>query len=351
MPDVNILMTLLQAHLRWHRARLFVLCALVVSLLRLRTVALVSLAKVLNPRRPAETNYRRIQRFLAHFTFDFDALTRLLLALRASQEPLILVIDRSEWDFGEKTINLLVVGYSEAGIVVPLSWIELDKRGATNEEERIDLVEPLLKLIGPKRIDALVADREFIGERFFRFLAKRGVRFVVRVRKNARMKHRGKGRIERAGDVFAELAEGRRRHLREKRVVYGVPVYVVAAREGKEPWILVTNERPRQALQLYGVRWSVETLFGAFKSRGFDLEATHLRDPERMEKLVGVLALALVWAMKVGLWRAEQKAIAIKKHGRRAIALFRYGLDFLQEHLLNRNWRALGPAFHLLSCT
>lgn len=351
MDDVTTRMRLLQAHLPWHRARLFMLCALVVALLRLRSVALVSLAKVLNPRRSAETNYRRIQRFLSGFRFDFEALSGLLLALRQSDEPVILVLDRSQWSFGQKTVNLLVLGYLEAGIVVPLSWIDLDKPGASSEAERIALVAPILEVIGAKKIEALVADREFIGERFFRFLNDQGIRFVVRIRKNARMRHRGSGRIDRAGDVFGALAEGGRRRLRDRRVIYGVPVYVVAAREGLEPWILVTNHRPRQALALYGARWSVETMFGAFKSRGFDLEATHLRDPERIEKLVGVLALALVWALKVGLWRARQQAIRIKKHGRKAVSLFRYGLDYLQEHLLNRNGHALRPAFQVLSCT
>lgn len=131
------------------------------------------------------------------------------------------------------------------------------------------------------------------------------------------------GCTERAGEVFAALARGQRRHLRQKRVVYGHAVCVVAACEAEEPWILVTNARPRQALPLYGARWCVETMFGAFKSRRFDLEATHLKEPERIEKLVAALALALVWAIRVGTWRAQQKALRVKKHGRKAVALFR----------------------------
>lgn len=92
-------------------------------------------------------------------------------------------------------------------------------------------------------------------------------------------------------------------------------------------------------------------MFAAFKSRGFDLEATHLTESDRLEKLIGVLALALVWALRVGLWRIEEVAIAVKKHGRRAKSLFRHGLDYLREHLLNHNWVALRPAFQVLSCT
>ncbi len=351
MPDVNALMAILQEHLAWHRARLFTLCALIIAVLRLRTVNLAVLSRTLNSRRQAETNYRRLQRFFALFRFDFDDLAALLLALRVSTEPLVLVLDRTEWRFGSRTINLLVVGYLEAGITVPLLWKELDKAGSTSEDERIALMERLLPLVEPRRIEALVADREFIGEQFFAWLCRQDFRFVIRIRKNARVQHRGRRTTRRAGEVFARLLEGEVERLRDRHLVYGTLVYVLAAKQGKEPWILVTNARPTQALSLYGQRWSIETMFGAFKSRGFNLEATHLSASDRLEKLFGVLALAMVWALRVGLWRARQVAIVVKKHGRRARSLFRYGLDYLQEHLLNHNWVALRPAFHLLSCT
>ena len=351
MPDVNALMALLQEHLHWHRARLFTLCALVVALLRMRTVSLVALAKVLHPKRSAETNYRHLQRFFALFTFDYDEIAELLLALRRGTEPLVLVMDRTEWHFGGRTINFLVLGYLEAGITVPLVWKELDEAGATSEEERIALLKRILPLIDPRRIEALVADREFIGETFFAWLCQQRFRFVIRIRKNARLHHRGHRTSRRADEVFAELTEGDERRLRDRHLVYGTLVYVVAARQGKDPWILVTNAQPAQARALYQQRWSVETMFGAFKSRGFDLEATHLREADRLEMLIGVLALAFVWALRVGLWQAEQVEIVVKKHGRRVKSLFRFGLDYLQEHLLNRNWAALRPAFHVLSCT
>lgn len=186
---------------------------------------------------------------------------------------------------------------------------------------------------------------------FFSWMVRQKVRFVIRIRKNARMKHRGQGTTCRAGDVFAELAQGRRRRLREKRVIYGHAVYVVAAREGEEPWIVVTNARPKQALALYAQRWAIETTFAAFKSRGFDLEATHLRESERLEKLIGVLSVALVWAVRVGQWRKRLRPIRIKKHGRRAVSVFRLGLDYLRQALLRHDWAALRPAFHVLSCT
>ena len=119
--------------------------------------------------------------------------------------------------------------------------------------------------------------------------------------------------------------------------------------------ILVTNGRPSRALVLYGQRWQIETMFGALKTRGFDFEATHLTRPERVERLLSILALAFVWATLVGVWLHEhKKALQLKKHGRLARSIFRYGLDHLRMILLNQHPQIqarLGPALNVLSCT
>jgi len=65
-------------------------------------------------------------------------------------------------------------------------------------------------------------------------------------------------------------------------------------------------------LMTYKKRWSIETLFGNLKSRGFNLEQTHVTDHERLEKMVNILAIAVVWALKVGEWKQKRKPIKIK---------------------------------------
>lgn len=343
-------MHLLQPHLPWHRARLACFAALVLAVIRLRSVNLARLAPVINPRRSTETNYRRLQRFFALFDPGANTLMKLLLALRPTpEEPLTLVMDRTEWKFGSKRVNLLVVGYLCEGFTIPLGWSELDKEGNSNFYERRAVLEPVLRQIGSVPIRALVADREFIGVAFLAWMHERGLRFVIRVRKSARI-HYG-GRALRVDETFGSLPLGGRRQFPGKRVVYGHAVHVVAAREGNEPWVLITNDRPREALLLYGQRWSIETTFGALKRRGFDLESTHLCLSERLERLVGVLSLALLWCVKVGLWRPGRRPIKLKSHGRRAVSIFRYGLDYLRQGLIWHDGAALRPAYHLLSCT
>ena len=72
-------------------------------------------------------------------------------------------------------------------------------------------------------------------------------------------------------------------------------------------------------------------MFGILKSRGFRFEETHLTDGERINKLLALLALATVWAFKVGEWLHQQEPLKIKKHGRLAKSIFRYGLDHLRS--------------------
>lgn len=79
----------------------------------------------------------------------------------------------------------------------------------------------------------------------------------------------------------------------------------------------------------------METLFLCLKSRGFNFEDTNVTKPERIEKMLVLLTVGFCWAYKTGEWRHEQKAIKIKKHGRKAVSYFRYGLDLLRDTALN----------------
>ncbi len=92
---------------------------------------------------------------------------------------------------------------------------------------------------------------------------------------------------QRGERVFANLAVGEQRVLSGKRWVWGRPVYVIATRlEDGELLILAPGHRPQSALADYRLRWGIETLFAALKTRGFNLESTHFRYAERLSKLI-----------------------------------------------------------------
>jgi len=78
--------------------------------------------------------------------------------------------------------------------------------------------------------------------------------------------------------------------------------------------IIATSEPPDDAIKTYGLRWEIDT---------------HVTDGDRIKKLFVLLAIAFCWAHKMGEWRHEITPIKIKKHGRPAVSLFRYGLDYI----------------------
>ena len=117
--------------------------------------------------------------------------------------------------------------------------------------------------------------------------------------------------------------------------------------------IVITPEPCSNAISDYGKRWGIETLFGMFKTRGFCLESTHFRDSERLSKLVALMTLALCWAVKTGEWLNHLNPIPVKKHGRRAKSIFRYGLDYLRSIFTDLDLKQDEFLFSLqfLSCT
>lgn len=246
-----------------------------------------------------------------------------------------IIIDRTNWKYGEKDINIFKLCIKYKGIGIPVYWTCLEKRGNSNTEERIELLEAFISIFGQHKIKYLLADREFVGENWFRYLIKRKIPFYIRVRENfylhdfdekIRLRFffdRTKPGIYRGGKICGVKLNviGRRLSQKERK------------EEKEDLLIVVTNDtvpNPEEALRIYRQRWEVETLFRAYKKKGFDLEATHITDPDRIRKLVALLSLALVWCYKLGIkYDACYEPIEVKKHGNKQYSYIKYGLDIL----------------------
>lgn len=176
--------------------------------------------------------------------------------------------------------------------------------------------------------------------------------FRIRIRENHKL---AKG-VEslKVAVLFANLAIGQTKVLRHQRRLWGHWVYIAALRlEDNSLLVVATQSAPQSAISDYAKRWSIETLFGIFKTRGFCLESSHLTDSERLSKLLALLSLALCWVILTGEWLHQLKPLPIKKHGRRAKSLFRYGFDYLRNIVLNLDQKMADffDALHFLSCT
>ena len=84
--------------------------------------------------------------------------------------------------------------------------------------------------------------------------------------------------------------------------------------------IIATDFHVWETWELYKLRWTIESTFGSQKSRGFDLERTGVTDPTRLERLFGLVTLAWLACLRVGVWRHEAKPIRVLAHGRRTMS-------------------------------
>lgn len=315
----------------------------VLSSLQLTTTNLRRIAVALKANVEERSNYRRIRRFLAGYDLDYAALSTLLIRLVPQEPPYVLVLDRTEWHFGQTPVNVLMIGIAHRGIAFPIAWTALPKSGGSGAQEQIEVLEVALSALDADDVEALTADREFISVPWIKRLQAASIPFVIRLRSHRRLCLGEDGPALPAKMYARGLAIGDSRgvgvrRLRGSEEASGA-VRIIVRRIGSDAQplkdrflVLATSGLdPTRGPALYRRRWEVETLFAALKSRGFDLEATHLTAPDRIRRLIGLLAVAFAWSHLVGEKRAEIDGPPPRKaHGRRSRSLFRYGLDRLQ---------------------
>lgn len=344
MPYVQSITDVLTTYLGWHRARLKFIARFQAALLMRQTTNLAKLAASLKGGVQIASNYRRIQRFLSGYDIDFTALGRLLVHLLPQNGPYVAVLDRTEWHFGSKPVNILMIGIAHKGVAFPVAWKVLPNGGGSGSDAHIDVLERFLRIVDPKLIKAVVADREFISADWLAHLQQRGLPFAIRLRSNRDLGEAEEGPALPVRMFARTVALGTEEVLEDRyllgadgtRVKTNVVVRRIASDEAEDPFLILAtwNLDPTRACSLYRTRWEVETLFAALKSRGYDLEATHLTKPDRVQRLIGLLGLTFAWTHLVGEQRAGREGPPPTKcHGRREQSLFRYGLDWLQSVL------------------
>jgi len=197
-----------------------------------------------------------------------------------------------------------------------------------------------------------VADREFVGEKWIGYLNLNGIRYHIRIRNNFKVFVPHKDREVTASHLFTRFPINEFVHYDKIVRINGQLCYLSGCRlHGGEFLIIVSFNRPQEALGDYALRWQIEMCFRAMKSSGFDIEKTHLSDLERIEKLVLLVMIAFVWCYKVGIYIHGIKPIKDKKHGRKAKSIFRYGLDYIANCLLNSMKPKEIDIYKFLSCT
>lgn len=335
MEEVSSLAEKLKAHLPLHQARITFISQFILALIRSRSTNLYRVAEEFQTTADSESSYRRIKRFFADYEYSYEQLGQLILAC-LEIERFTLCMDRTNWKHGSKNVNYLVISIAWQGNSIPIVWECLDKNGGnSNARERIAVMTRVLNLIPADRIDNLLADREFIGHDWFEWLDQQGLLCRLRVKESFPVEHNGA--CITIGQLCRSVGLNQTVTWHTKKKVSGVPLFIAARRSVKGLLIVVATSEPETMITDYFRRWSIETLFGCLKSRGFDLESTHMTQHDRMDKLFGLLAIAFTWCLIAGHWKHGDAALQpLNKHYRPAKSLFRLGLDMLRRVLKNR---------------
>lgn len=268
---------------------------------------------------------------------DYSAIARLLFHLFNFYEGKhYLILDRTNWQWGKRDINILFLCIAYKKIAIPIFWLVLNKKGNSSTRERAAIVQRFLDVFGEGNIAGILGDREFIGKQWFAYLKKRKITFYFRIKKDADTLN-SSGKSISVGWLFHGLASHTPRIIQNERPIYGHKLFIAGMKIDDDFLIVVTNADPSNAIEVYAIRWEIESMFGCLKSKGFYFEDTRITDRDRIKKLIAVLAIAYCWAYKTGEWRHQyEKTIPLKKHGRPQYSWFRYGLDWIANRLMQR---------------
>ena len=347
----------------FHAKRVLSLADGVIGVLHAATLGVHAIGRGLAAARNLEPKHaiKQVDRLLSNAGLKLSVLIAAWIRfVVGARKEIVVALDWTEFDKDDHSVIALYL-VTNHGRATPLVWncakkSEIKNLRSVYEFEAIETLHNALPEDGV--VITLLADRGFGDVKLYDYLNDLGWGYVIRFREGIYVKHRG-GEKKRASEWLA--ANGRARKLTDALVTnaeYPVEsVVVVRAPKMKETWCLASNLRESAAnvVALYARRFTIEETFRDTKDIhfGMGLSATHIKSPERRERLLllSALAHALLTLLgeageKAGLDQ-KLKANTVKK---RTLSLYRQGsywysaipaMDDVRLRLLMRHFEAV----------
>ena len=271
-----------------------------------------------------------------HITFSlyFLPFVQPLLEGLAAARPLVLIMDGSAVARGCVTLMVSVIYAHRA---IPVAWLVIEgAKGHFPAATHVTLLREVKALVPETATVVFLGDGEFDSPELQAEADGYGWDYVCRTAKNIQIG------VDDKWSSLADLNVQRGQREFRKRALftsaaYG-PVMVIAWWDAQytEPIYLVSNLTSVQAAcTWYRKRMHIETFFSDQKSRGFQLNKSHLSDPDRVEHLMLAASWAYLWVIYLGTVAHQDGWVPlIHRRHRCDLSLFQLGLRLL-DHFLN----------------
>lgn len=303
-------------HPGYHKSRRGGLTTLAGVMLEVRSGNLMELAAAL-PREigTADHRYQYIERQLANPAIDADAVIRpyaleVMERLSVRGQTIILQIDQSHIN---DTNEVLMVSVRLRKRAVPVAWRVRSTQGNIGFSVQKELLDSVRAWLPPDVSVLLAGDRFYGTAALIGWCRAAGWSYRIRLKGNLTLAHQG-GELT-TGDVVTRLPEG---VIDAELYGSGIMTNIGVLHEPghKEAWIIAMDATPSRYTVLdYGMRWGIENMFADFKSRGFGLMQSHIQKPDRLERLILIMSLALYWAISCGMFDEHQAFSEGQKRG------------------------------------
>lgn len=281
------------------------LALLVATMLEARSANLMELAAAL-PREAERTDmrYQWVARVLGNGLIDPDEVMApfarevLQRAAEAGPDRVVLILDQSKLSDRHQVL-MLALRHGERAL--PLAWRVQATEGPIGFGVQEELLRAVASWVPEGARVCLMGDRFYGTPALILLCQAQGWDYRLRLKGTLSVRGRDGGATTaaacaRSGTPYFEDVELTARRVRTNIGVIRDPGH-------EEPWIVAMSDKPGYLTTLdYARRWGIEPMFSDFKSRGFGVEHTQLRYPDRLARLLLVMALALYSAVSTGLW-------------------------------------------------
>jgi hypothetical protein len=222
-----------------------------------------------------------------------------LRQLSLIQSSIVLIIDQTQ---ASSKLQLLMVSVRFGQRALPLAWCVRQTQGNIGFEDQKLLLDKVSSYLPSNVSFVLMGDRFFGTADLIEYCKLKNWDYRLRLKNNLIVTH---GLQEMKTKDLEQLGEHFIEHVTLTALREQTNIAMIHEEGHEEAWIIAMSKKPDfyKALD-YGMRWSTEPMFSDFKTRGFGLEDTHMHYPDRLERLILVMAIAMIWAVFSGLWDA-----------------------------------------------